>query len=284
MRIGGTPVVFLEKLGVYLKLEEKNPTGSVKDRPVFFMFMKALMEGKLDGNRWLVEPTSGNTGMAMAMLGARYGVKVVVVAPESISRRKIDMVKEYGGDVVLTPADKGMAGAVEVAKGMVEEGRAVMLDQFNNPYNVLAHELTTGPEILHQMDYRIDAFVCGVGTGGTLTGVSRVLRRFFGDRIRIFAVEPAESPVLSGGEAGKHGIEGIGAGFVPSILDLNLVDEVFKVRTEDALDMREKMARIEGISVGISTGANVFAALEIKRIHGLDRILTMEMDGGIRYV
>ena len=277
-----TPIVYLEKLGIFLKLEERNPTGSVKDRPVFFMVRKAIMEGKIDG-KWIVEPTSGNTGIAMAMMGAKYGLKVRLIVPENISQKKIRLIEEFGAEVEKTPAELGMKGAVERAKEYVEDGRAVMLDQFSNPNNVLSHELTTGPEILEQMNFEIDAFVCGVGTGGTLMGVSKVLRRFFGDRVKIFAVEPAESAVLSGEKPGKHGIEGIGAGFVPPLFDPSLIDGIIKVSTEEALEMKDYVSKKEGISVGFSTGANIAGAMKIRE-RGFSRIVTIEPDSGLRYL
>ncbi len=277
-----TPIVYLEKLGIFLKLEERNPTGSVKDRPVFFMIKKAIMEGKIE-KKWIVEPTSGNTGIAMAMMGAKYGLKVKLIVPESISQRKIRLIEEFGAEVEKTPAELGMRGAVEKAKEYVEDGKAVMLDQFSNPNNVLSHELTTGPEILEQMNFEIDAFICGVGTGGTLMGVSKVLRRYFGDHVKIFAVEPAESAVLSGEKPGKHGIEGIGAGFVPPLFDPSLIDGIVKVSTEEASNMKDYISKKEGISVGFSTGANVAGALKIREM-GFSRIVTVEPDSGLRYL
>ncbi len=279
-----TPVVFLEKLGIFLKLEEKNPTGSVKDRPVFFMVRRALLRGDISEGSTLVEPTSGNTGIAMAMMGAVYNLKVILVVPESISDRKKRLLKSFGAELVETPAELGMKGAVEKAKEIASETKGIMLDQFNNPDNPLAHELTTGPEILQQMDYSIDAFVCGVGTGGTISGVSKVLKKFFGEGVKVFAVEPEESPVLSGGSPGKHGIEGIGAGFVPGNFNSELVDEIVLVPSDAAIDMARFMAKRVGISVGPSTGANVYATLKVKEKYKFSRIITVEMDGGIRYV
>ncbi len=283
MTIGNTPVVYLDKFGIYLKLEDKNPTGSVKDRPVFFMVKRALLKGLIKPNPGLVEPTSGNTGIALAMMGAKYDFKVTIVSPENISKRKLSVIRSFGADIILTPAEGGMKKAVEKALELRSEG-FTMLDQFNNPDNVLSHELTTGPEIIRQMGFDLEAFVCGVGTGGTITGVSRVLRKFFGESVRIFAVEPSESPVLSKGRSGRHGIEGIGAGFKPPLLEMDLVDDVITIETEEARKFVETLSKSEGLSVGISTGANVAAATKIRERFGFERILTMEMDGGLRYI
>ncbi len=174
-----TPLIYMEKLGIHIKLEDKNPTGSIKDRPVFFMVKRALIDGKLKEGSTVVEPTSGNTGIALAMMGAVYNLKVILVVPETISERKKKFMKSFGAHLIEVSPNGGMKNAVETAQKIVENENAIMLDQFNNPNNPLAHELTTGPEILQQMDFKLDAFVCGVGTGGTITGVSRILRKFF---------------------------------------------------------------------------------------------------------
>jgi len=201
-----TPLVCIEPYGIYAKLERFNPTGSIKDRPAYFMLMHALKENLIQPGGTLVEPTSGNTGISLAALGSQVGIKVILTMPASVTPERVKLAQSYGAEVILTPAEKGIPGAIEKAKQLQEQHHAYIPDQFNNPFNVLAHELTTGPEILKQTSWEVDAFVAGVGSGGTISGVGRALRRALGNRVRIIAVEPAESPVLSGGklEATSH--------------------------------------------------------------------------------
>jgi len=248
-----TPLVCIEPYGVYAKLERFNPTGSIKDRPAYFMLMHAVKENLVKPGDTLVEPTSGNTGISLAALGSQLGIKVILTMPASVTPERVKLAKSYGAEVVLTPAEQGIPGAIEKAKELQEQHRAYIPDQFNNPFNALAHELTTGPEILKQTNWEVDAFVAGVGSGGTISGVGRALRRALGNKVKIIAVEPAESPVLSGGKPGSHIIQGIGAGFVPTIFDKDLMDEVLTVKGDEALE-GVKMLSAKGYSVGISSG------------------------------
>lgn len=283
--IGNTPIVRLDSVDsrIFLKLEKNNPGGSVKDRPALFMILDAEKRGLLKNG--IVEPTSGNMGIAIAMIGAKRGHRVILTMPETMSVERRKVLKMLGAELVLTPGDLGMKGAIEKAKEIAQETGAHMLQQFENPYNVYSHQFTTGPEILRQMDYQIDAFVAGVGTGGTISGVGRVLKTFFGDRVKVVAVEPAKSPVLSGGQPGKHAIQGIGAGFVPKILDRSVIDEVITVEDEEAYDMARYLAKKEGLLVGVSSGANVAAALKIAQKLGKDaRVVTIAPDHAERYL
>ncbi|SHH56167.1 cysteine synthase A [Thermosipho atlanticus] len=281
--VGNTPIVFIEKLGIYAKLERNNPGGSVKDRPAFFMINAAIRDGKLT-NKILVEPTSGNTGIALAWLGKKLGINVILTMPETMTKERIDIMKAFGADIVLTPGEKGMKGAIEKALEIVESKSAYMPNQFENINNVISHELTTGPEILSQMNFNLDAFVAGVGTGGTITGVGHVLRKYFNNNVKIVAVEPSNSPVLSGGNPGKHKIQGIGAGFIPKILDLAVIDEVFTVSDEEAFHMFKYINNQLGISVGISSAANAYAAIKIKEKYNLSRVLTVFPDDNSKYL
>lgn len=266
-----------------MKLEKNNPGGSVKDRPALFMILDAEKRGLLKNG--IVEPTSGNMGIAIAMIGAKRGHRVILTMPETMSVERRKVLKMLGAELVLTPGDLGMKGAIEKAKEIAQETGAHILQQFENPYNVYSHQFTTGPEILRQMDYQIDAFVAGVGTGGTISGVGRVLKTFFGDRVKVVAVEPAKSPVLSGGQPGKHAIQGIGAGFVPKILDRSVIDEVITIEDEEAYDMARYLAKKEGLLVGVSSGANVAAALKIAQKLGKDaRVVTIAPDHAERYL
>jgi len=263
-----TPLVCIEPYGVYAKLERFNPTGSIKDRPAYFMLMHAVKENLVKPGDTLVEPTSGNTGISLAALGSQLGIKVILTMPASVTPERVKLAKSYGAEVVLTPAEQGIPGAIEKAKELQEQHRAYIPDQFNNPFNALAHELTTGPEILKQTNWEVDAFVAGVGSGGTVSGVGRALRRALGNKVKIIAVEPAESPVLSGGKPGSHIIQGIGAGFVPTIFDKDLMDEVLTVKGDEALE-GVKMLSAKGYSVGISSGANFIASLKVKEKYHL---------------
>lgn len=278
-----TPLVCIEPYGIYAKLERFNPTGSIKDRPAYFMLMHALKENLIQPGGTLVEPTSGNIGISLAALGSQVGIKVILTMPASVTPERVKLAQSYGAEVILTPAEKGIPGAIEKAKQLQEQHHAYIPDQFNNPFNVLAHELTTGPEILKQTSWEVDAFVAGVGSGGTISGVGRALRRALGNRVRIIAVEPAESPVLSGGKAGSHIIQGIGAGFIPTIFDKDLVDEIITVTGDEALE-GVKMLSAKGYSVGISSGANFIAALRIKEKYNLAHVVTVFPDDGLKYL
>lgn len=284
--IGKTPMMKLALEGsrIWLKLEGNNIGGSVKDRAAWGMLRFAEIEGKLQEGATIVEPTSGNTGIGFAMLGASLGLKVILTMPESMSLERRSVLSAYGAEVVLTPAETGMKGAIEAAQKIVSEiPRAFMPDQFSNPGNPWAHQVTTGPEIVADIKGKeIAAFVAGVGTGGTITGVGRIVKAAF-PNAQVIAVEPQKSAVLSGGSAGRHAIEGIGAGFVPKNLDLDIIDRVVQVPDEAAMEMARLLARKEGLFVGISTGANVWAALTLTReIDG--NIVTISPDRGDKYL
>ena len=267
--VGNTPLVRVQKLNnkgysdILLKLEYFNPYGSVKDRIGLAMIEAAEREGKLKPGSVIVEPTSGNTGIALAFAGAARGYRVVLTMPDTMSVERRKMLKALGAELVLTEGAKGMKGAIAKAEERVKETKgAFMPHQFNNPANPNIHSETTAEEIWRDTEGRADILVSGVGTGGTITGVSRVLKsRKPG--FKVIAVEPAGSPVLSGGEPGPHKIQGIGAGFVPSILDTKLIDEIIKVKEDDAGDTARKLAKTEGIMLGISSGAALWAALSV---------------------
>lgn len=269
---------------VFVKLERNNPWGSVKDRPALFMIEAAESRGSIK-SKIIVEPTSGNTGIALAAIGILKGYRVVLTMPESVSPERVKFLKGYGAEVVLTPAELGMSGAMKRACELAEELGAYMPNQFENPYNALSHELTTAREILSQMDYKLDVFVAGVGTGGTISGVGRVLKKLYADRVKIVAVEPASSPVLSKGISGKHRIQGIGAGFVPKILDLSVIDRIETVEDEEAFQMMRFLMKKEALAVGISSGANVAVAIKLAKEFPADaRIVTIAPDGLDKYL
>jgi cysteine synthase len=289
--VAGTPLVRLGRLSppggatVWAKCEFQNPGGSIKDRAALFMILDAEQSGQLAEGRTIVEATSGNTGISLAMLAAVRGHRCIVVMPEDMSLERRYILRAYGAEVELTPADHGMAGAVERARQIVAEiPGAFMPSQFENPQNPRAHAMTTAREIVEQLDGQITAFVAGVGTGGTITGVVGALRREFGISLRAVAVEPASSAVLSGGRPGLHGIQGLGAGFVPSILERDLIDEVMTVSDVAAERMVSLLARKIGLLVGPSSGANVHAAVEVaKKLPG-GNVVTILCDSGERYL
>ncbi|XXR34086.1 cysteine synthase A [Sorangium sp. So ce375] len=288
--IGGTPLVRLARVSpegggvVYGKLESMNPGGSVKDRAALGMVLCAEREGILKRGSTIVEATSGNTGISLAMIAAVRGYRCVVVMPEDMSVERRHVLRAYGAEIVLTPEGQGMAGAVARAIEICEATPGGwMSQQFQNPANPGAHARATGLEILAQTGGDIAAFVAGVGTGGTLTGCGRVLRDQLGGAVRICAVEPTKSAVLSGRGPGPHGIQGIGPGFVPAILERSLIDEILTVTEAGASRMARRLAREEGLLVGPSSGANVHAAVEIaRRVRGT--IVTVLPDSGERYL
>lgn len=266
---GSTPLVRLRKLTansqaqVLAKLEYFNPTHSIKDRIAVAMIDAAEKQGLLHPESIIIEPTSGNTGIGLAFTAAARGYKSTIVMPESVSRERKLMMRALGAELILTPAQGGMQAAIEKAYALLaSDDRYFMPDQFNNPANPEIHRLTTAQEIWHDTDGTVDVLVAGVGTGGTITGTGEGLR-MHNPRIRIVAVEPAASPVLSGGQKGSHPIQGIGAGFIPSILNTRILDEVIQVTGEEAFSTARQMALVEGIPVGISSGAAVWASLQV---------------------
>ncbi len=288
--IGRTPLVRLGAVvpdgaaEVLAKLESQNPSGSVKDRIALSMVEAAERDGKIKRGDTLVEPTSGNTGIGLAMVAARKGYRLVLTMPEDMSVERRRLLQRMGAELVLTPAIEGMTGAVYAAQELVEKHGYFMPQQFDNPANPEVHRRTTGPEIIEATGGRLDAFVAGVGTGGTITGVSEALRDA-GIEARIVAVEPAKAAVLQGGRAGIHGIQGIGASFVPTVLNRELLDEIISVRDEDAFKMTERLTCEEGLLVGISSGANVWASIEVARKLGPGkRVVTVLPDTGERYL
>jgi len=290
--VGGTPLVWLARIGeglgaqVCAKLEYFNPGGSVKDRIGAAMIGAAEAKGLLTrGESVIVEPTSGNTGIALAMICAARGYRLILTMPEGMSRERSKLLRAYGAEVQETSSMGGMDEAVQLAERIRDEHGGFMPQQFANPANPEAHYRSTGPELWSDTEGEIAAFVCGVGTGGTITGVARYLREQ-GSDARIVAVEPASSPVLSRGRMGPHRIQGIGAGFVPEVLDRDLLDEVIPVSDDDALATARNLAAREGILGGISAGANVHAALELAGRPELadGRIVTLVPDSGDRYM
>lgn len=292
--VGKTPIVELKKIerelqlkgGIYAKLESFNPAGSVKDRVAKAMIEDAKRRGVIQEGSVLVEPTSGNTGIGLAAAAAAMGLRLILVMPETMSVERRKLVKAYGAELVLTEGAKGMKGAIEKAKALAGEIEgSVTLGQFENQANPQVHRLTTGPEIWEDMDGKVDYFVAGVGTGGTITGTGEFLKSKNRD-IEVVAVEPAASPVLSRGEAGPHKIQGIGAGFVPEILDTDIYDEVISVEAEDAFETSRLLARTEGILAGISSGAALWAAIRLARSEeSRDKnIVVLLPDTGERYL
>lgn len=290
--IGGTPLVRLKPspedngVNIYLKLESSNPMGSVKDRLGLAMIEDAEEKNLLGPNSLIVEPTSGNTGIALAFICAQRGYKLALTMPESMSVERRRILSALGAALHLTPAHEGMSGAIRRAEELVEETPgALSLQQFENPANPAFHEKTTGPEIWKDLDGQVDVFVAGVGTGGTITGVSKYLKKQNSSLIAV-AVEPESSAVLSGRKAGPHKIQGIGAGFVPGVMDMSLVDEIITMNAEEAGQTARRLAKEEGIFVGISAGANVAAARKLAAREEFKgkTIVTVGCDTGERYL
>ncbi len=276
--IGKTPLLQLAP-NIYAKCEFKNPGGSVKDRIALNMIQEALQNGTITKDTPIVEPTSGNTGIALAMIGAALGLKVVLVMPESMSIERRKLMQFLGAKIVLTPAKEGMQGAINKAKELVKEG-AFMLNQFANPANPAMHTKTTAQEILEDLK-QVDIFVAGVGTGGTITGIGRVLKP---KGAKIVAVEPKKSAVLSGGSPAPHKIQGIGAGFIPKIVEVALFDEIITIEDEEAMQTSRKLAKTKGVMVGISSGANVAAAKKLAKRYPDATIVTILCDTAERYL
>ena len=292
--VGATPLLALDRLGAKLKLNARilakleffNPAGSVKDRVARAMLDAAERDGSLHPGATVIEPTSGNTGIALAALGAARGYRVIVVMPESMSEERKKLVRAFGAELVLTEAGRGMAGAIDRAKQLNGEiPGSLIMGQFENPANPDAHREGTGPEIFADADGRVDVLVAGVGTGGTITGTGEYLKER-NPALRIVAVEPADSPVLSGGKPGPHKIQGIGAGFVPANLKLSLLDAVAQVTTEEAFQAARLLAATEGILAGISSGAALACAIaEAGKAENAGKtIVTILPDGGDRYL
>jgi cysteine synthase A len=290
--VGRTPMVQLTRMlpagargAVFAKLEMLNPGGSVKDRIGVAMVEAAEAEGRIEpGRTTIVEATSGNTGIALAFVAAAKGYDIILTLPQGMSREREGLLRLYGAQFQITESLGGMNEAVAAAQALARDSDFWLPDQFSNPANPAAHYRATGPELWAAMDERVDCLVAGVGTGGTLTGAGRYLKER-NPRCRVVAVEPASSPVLSGGRAGPHKIQGIGAGFIPPVLDLELVDEIVAVDDEDALETARLLARREGVLAGISAGAALWAAMEIAtRDDGPERIAVVLPDSGERYV
>ncbi|MBB4826847.1 cysteine synthase A [Sporosarcina luteola] len=287
--VGQTPLVRVNKLTgpedaeVYLKLEYFNPGSSVKDRIALAMIEAAEKSGELKEGSTIIEPTSGNTGIGLAMIAAAKGYRSVLVMPDTMSLERRNLLRAYGADLVLTPGAEGMKGAIAKAEELAEENGWFMPQQFNNGANPEVHRLTTGPEIADALD-RVDAFISGIGTGGTITGVGGVLKERFPD-VRIVAVEPTDSPVLSGGQPGPHKIQGIGAGFVPKVLDTDIYDQIIQVSNDEAYDTARLAAREEGVLGGVSSGAAIFAALQVAKELGKGKkVVAILPSNGERYL
>ena len=290
--VGSTPLVSLNKITegldcfVYAKLESRNPMGSVKDRIGLSMIETAEAEGLINPDTTIVEPTSGNTGLALAFVCAVRGYKLILTMPETMSVERRKLLRHLGAELVLTPGREGMKGAISKAQNILESSKnAYMPNQFSNPANPAAHRRTTAEEIWHDTDGMVDIFVSGVGTGGTITGVSEVIKSRK-PSFRAIAVEPHDSPVLSGGKPGPHKIQGIGAGFIPGVLNTEIIDEVVTVTNEHAFDTSRRLAMLEGILCGISSGAAAWAALKVASRHENKNkhIVVVLPDTGERYL
>lgn len=284
--IGNTPMIKLNNIGnsnIYVKLEKYNPAGSIKDRAVYYMVENLEKNGLLKKGDVLVEATSGNTGIALSMIGSLKGYKVIIVMPETMSVERRTLMKAYGAELILTDGSLGMKGSIEMMNKLLSENtNYISLKQFENEYNPLAHYETTGVEIYNQVK-DIDIFVCGVGTGGTISGVGKYLKEQ-NPNIKVVAVEPEGSPVISKNKKGSHKIQGIGAGFIPKNYNKNVVDEVMTITDEESYKGVRIMAQKEGILVGISSGANIYAALKLCEMYPDKKIVTVAPDGIDKYM
>jgi cysteine synthase A len=290
--IGNTPLLHLTAMKkamklsaeIYAKLEGCNPAGSVKDRAALSMIEAAEKQGLLKPDSVIIEPTSGNTGIGLAAIATARGYRCIIVMPDSMSVERQLLMAAYGAEVVLTPAEEGMPGAVAAAKALADQYPFSFLpDQFCSQANAQAHYDTTGPEIWQDTQGAVDIFVAGAGTGGTLTGAGRFLKEQ-NPQLRVVAVEPADSPVLSGGKPGKHGIQGIGPGFIPEVLDQSVIDQIFTVSQEDAINAARGLARRKGLLVGISSGAALHAAFQLLKEHTEKTVVAVLPDSGERYL
>lgn len=288
--IGETPTIKLHRVNptgstIWVKVESLNPSGSIKDVMVLYMMNLAERRGDLKAGTKIIEATSGNTGVSFAMLAQIKGYKFVAVMPEYMSRERIQMMEAFGAEIVLTPAAEGFAGTMRKFEELAREDPGAWLPrQFSNLDNTAAHREITGKRILEAIDGQIDAFIAGIGTGGTLMGVAEVLKNVY-PNVKIVAVEPAESAVMSGGAPGYHEIQGIGPGFIPTLVDMNLIDRIVSISSEDAMVMTRTLMREEGLMVGISSGANVLAALQIaEELGGGKTIVTVLPDRAERYI
>ena len=286
--IGNTPMIRLGRLGaglpseIFAKVEGLNPGGSIKDRAALFMIRDAEGSGVLREGMTIIEPTSGNTGIGLAMVGAFLGYRCVIVMPDTMSAERISLMRAFGAEVVLTPGAEGMAGALKEADRLKEELGGFIPSQFSNPSNAMAHQVTTAAEILEQVP-DVDYVMAGIGTGGTATGIARGLREY-DSKAKVIGVEPASSPLITEGRAGPHQIQGIGANFVPDLLDISVLDSVVTVTDEDAVLYARRLAREEGIFAGISSGAAVAAAARLAEEHPGSRIVAILPDRGDRYI
>ncbi len=290
--IGNTPMIeasnIANKLGlksrILLKLEYFNPTGSVKDRAALFMIDDAERSGRLAPGGTIIEPTSGNTGIGLASIGASRGYRVIIVMPDSMSQERRTLMKAYGAELVLTPGSEGMKGAISRSEELAASiPGAIIMGQFSNKANADAHYRTTGPEIWRDTDGNVDIFVSAVGSGGTITGAGRYLKEM-NPEVKVVAAEPASSPVLSGGKPGVHRIQGIGAGFIPSVLDTSVYDSVETVSDEEAMEMARLAGRLEGVLLGISSGAALAVAIRLARKEEGRTIAAIMPDSGDRYL
>lgn len=288
--VGDTPVVKLNRMAdensadVYVKLEYMNPGSSVKDRIALAMVEAAEEAGRIKPGDTLIEPTSGNTGIGLAMIAAVKGYNAILVMPDTMSMERRNLLRAYGAELILTPGSEGMNGAIKKANELANEKGYYLPQQFENSANPEIHRKTTGPEIVEQMGDQLDAFIAGIGTGGTITGAGELLKEHY-PGIKIIGVEPADSAVLSGGKPGPHKIQGIGAGFVPSILNEDVYDELFQVTTDQAFDTAREAARKEGVLGGISSGAAIYAALETaKKLGKGKKVLAILPSNGERYL
>jgi cysteine synthase A len=288
--VGNTPIVKVNRLAdensaeVYLKLEYFNPGSSVKDRIALAMIEAAEKSGEINSGDTIVEPTSGNTGIGLAMIAAVKGYNAVLVMPDTMSLERRNLLRAYGAELVLTPGAEGMKGAVAKAEELVKEKGYFMPQQFQNEANPEVHRQTTGKEIVESMGEQLDAFVAGIGTGGTISGAGDVLRKAY-PSIKIYAVEPKDSPILGGGKPGPHKLQGLGANFVPDTLNQEIFDDIIHVSTEEAFEAAREAAKKEGILAGISSGAAIHAALQVAKELGKGKkVLTIIPDNGERYL